>query len=778
MTTSRRLRILVVMNQLSRGYAGGDFHAVQVLNRWSSRHDVEVMLPRDSSPQLAALIAPGVRFRRPDGTPPLGLVRLLLRYLQLTVITAWRVRRRRGDWDVVVASTHYPFDVIPILAQGPGLPVVYWHHHFSARRGRAAWLRLLLRLIEGATTRALKTRRALVFTVSRGTRETLLRAGLLPADVVMTTNGGSLTESGALSPAEEKLLADLDGRRYVLFCARISRLKGSHELRALIPAVLGAGPAYRFVVAGDGPDLEAVRSDVAALGASEQVLTPGFVSERAKTLLFERAAVVVAPSYEEGWGITVCDALASGRPVVAYDLRAVREAFPVGPAYVPVGELGRFVETTLDCLREGAGRVTRPAGFREWDEIAEAELGVLALPPPRDAASRRAKGGAARVFLLTSHPVAPPWNSGDKNYARSLLAATESVAYTYLRDREPADGIPAHHRGFTIPGRSSMWEGAIPTRREKLRVYFGLLLQRPRVDAVHVVMTFQGGMLPEHALIAVPWLRRHPLIVTCLTSSYLPMRLLGRAAAVVTISEATRRELVARGLPNVTRIYPGVDLTRWRPESQADCQRKLGLEPGPYLLFAGHHDPDGGLEPALATVARLRAQHPDLKLLLAMRSRPGQRGEVLAGELDRAASALGVADSLVQLGPRADMPAAIGASVGVLFQASSLRWKMELPLVLIESLAAGRPIVTSDLSPLCELQDGSGAVVAGLPGDEALLDHLDRLAGDQTYFAECSRAARALAERRHDLRSMVAEYAALYRALAHSGRPLGEVSVG
>jgi glycosyltransferase involved in cell wall biosynthesis len=778
MRTPDRLRILVVMNQLSRGYAGGDFHAVQVLNRWSSRHDVEVMLPKDSSPQLAALISPAVTFRQPDGRPPVGLSRLLFRYLQLTIFTAWSVWRRRGEWDVVVASTHYPFDVIPILAHGRGLPVVYWHHHFSARRGRPAWLRLLLRFIEDVTTRALKTRRALVFTVSRWTRETLLSAGLLPGDVVMTTNGSSLTEVGDLSPAEDRLLAELEGKRYVLFCARISRLKGSRELRALIPAVLDAGPAYRFVVAGDGPDLEAVRSDVTALGGSQQVLTPGFVSERAKTLLFERAGVVVAPSYEEGWGITVCDALASGRPVVAYDLRAVKDAFPEGPVYVPVGEIRTFVDATLHSLQSDADSLSRPAEFRGWDQIAEDELRVLALPPPRDLASRRAKSGTPRVFLLTSHPVAPPWNSGDKNYARSLLAATEGVTYTYLRDRDHPDSVPASHSGFTIPGRSSMWEGAIPTRREKLRVYFGLLLQRPRVDAVHVVMTFQGGMLPEHALIAVPWLRRHPLLVTCLTSSYLPMRLLGRASAVVTISEATRRELVARGLENVKRIYPGVDLTRWRPESRGDSQRKLGLEPGSYLLFAGHHDLDGGLEPALATMACLRARHPDLKLLLAMRSRPGQRGEVLAADLDRAARALGVADAIIHLGPQADMPAAIGASAGVLFQASSLRWKMELPLVLIESLAAGRPIVTSLLAPLSELQDGTRAVVAGLPRDAAVIDHLDRLVGDDAYFAECSRDARALAEDRHDLRSMVAEYSAFYRALTRSGRERDEVTVG
>jgi glycosyltransferase involved in cell wall biosynthesis len=120
---------------------------------------------------------------------------------------------------------------------------------------------------------------------------------------------------------------------------------------------------------------------------------------------------------------------------------------------------------------------------------------------------------------------------------------------------------------------------------------------------------------------------------------------------------------------------------------------------------------------------------------------------------------------VVELGGIANVRAAILASHAVLFQPSVLGMKMELPMTLLEALACGRPVVVSPLAPLDELSDTSPAVTVADPEEEAVVDHLERLFCDASYFASCSEAARELAEDRYAADTMVSRYAELYRRI-------------
>lgn len=785
---ARRLRILVVMNQMVRGYAGGDFHAVQVLNRWSRNNDVELLLPAGTSAQLVDLVAPTVRIRGTSfGTPPTSPVRLMFGYVLRMLVATVHVLRRPGSWDIVIASSHYPFDVVPVLAsRGASVRAVYWHHHFVARR-RPRWLRILLATLEKATATALRARSAIVFTVNDDTRNHLLRFAIPASSALLTTNSSSLVDGDDLDDGERRMFERLDGK-FLLYCARISRLKGSGELVRLIPAVLAALPDVSIVIAGDGPDMPEVRKVAERPEVAARVLLPGFVSERAKAWLFRHAHAVVAPSYEEGWGISVCDALVSGCPIVAYGLPAVRAAFPEGPTYVPVGAVGPLIAETVRLLERPLGdrlRLGRP--LASWDQVATSEIDRLtaalqdvpAKPTPERSVPTPPNAEPARVFLLTSHPIAPPWNSGDKSLARNLLVSPGDVSYTFLADRPVHDAEWLdQHSPFRIPGRSSMWEGSIPKSREKIRVYLGLLAQRPTVDLVHVMMTFRGGSLPERALLAVPWVRDRPLVVTCLTSANLPHRLLRQAAAVVTITDRTRCLLEKRGLRSVHTIRPGVDLHSFRPRPRAEHQRRLGVAPGEYLLFAGHHDPGGGVVRALEFAAALRDSVPRVRVLLAMRSRPGQDRTRLNQALAERIGRLGMTSFVENLGPMADMPSAIGAATAVIFEPDDMSLKMELPLTLLEALASGRPVVASPLPSLLELAGDPRAVTITQPDRGAAIQFVKRLVTHEEFFAECSSAARRLAEARYDLVAMAAAYARLYEEVlerAQGGSELMEV---
>jgi glycosyltransferase involved in cell wall biosynthesis len=362
-----------------------------------------------------------------------------------------------------------------------------------------------------------------------------------------------------------------------------------------------------------------------------------------------------------------------------------------------------------------------------------------------------------KVLLLTSHPVAPPWNSGDKNLARTLVLGEAGVDYVFVGDRADYSPWPERHRRAALAFTSD-----VPTAPQKARVFAWLLRAAPGVDAVHAVVTFRSELV-QRLLLLTPALRGRPLVVTCPSGSQLPRPFLERSRVAVALSRHTASGLRRAGARDVRVIPPGVDLGRFRPGDPTQARTTLGVADRPTLLFAGHHDPGGGLDAALRLAARLRPRVPDLQLLLALRLRPGDSPAARRAEVAGAAREMGLEDNVLQLGPYANMRAALQAADVVLFQPATLGAKMELPMTLLEGLACGRPVLASPLPSLAELADEPSPAVTVLPpDDQAAVGRVADLLLDAGARAQVGAAARALAERRYAAEAMVAAYAQVY----------------
>lgn len=363
------------------------------------------------------------------------------------------------------------------------------------------------------------------------------------------------------------------------------------------------------------------------------------------------------------------------------------------------------------------------------------------------------------ILLLTSHAIRPPWDGGDKNMARLLLAGPTGVTYSYLAGLDDEEPWNTPHAATNLS-----LLGDIPNARDKLRLFRWLVLRPPRVDAVHLLVTFRSRRV-QHALAALPLLRRCPLVVTCLTATNLPLRLIRRSRAVVTISGRTATALREAGVEGVVHIPPGVDLEWFRPESSL-AGRPEARGSRPTLLFAGHFVRGGGLDEALRLTGRLRNRIPGLRLVVAMRRARGESQEWARTEIRRRSAVAGVTDLVDALDTVTDMRAVYHASSVVLFQPDNLGLKMELPMTLLEALACGKPIVVSGVPPLDELGHDGPAVTLGAPGDSATATIVERLLTDESFGQKAGKAARALAERRYCAGRMVAAYRDLYRTLA------------
>ncbi len=109
----------------------------------------------------------------------------------------------------------------------------------------------------------------------------------------------------------------------------LGRLKDYKNVDVAIKAfakIFDKYPDARLTIAGDGESFLKLFKLVKNLGLGNSVVFKGRVSEEEKYKLLSEAWVCIQPSSFEGWGITVIEANACGTPVVASDVKGLRDS--------------------------------------------------------------------------------------------------------------------------------------------------------------------------------------------------------------------------------------------------------------------------------------------------------------------------------------------------------------------------------------------------------------------------------------------------------------------
>lgn len=271
------------------------------------------------------------------------------------------------------------------------------------------------------------------------------------------------------------------------------------------------------------------------------------------------------------------------------------------------------------------------------------------------------------------------------------------------------------------------------------------VLQERRVDILHSHL-FYGSLFAS----PIGWLCRVPVIVETphvrehwrqgwLKSRFVADRLAGRFVDYyIAVSEANGRYLVQRkGLPaqKVIVIRNGCDIGRFDPGRPAppSLKKSLGFDDSdPVMMVLGRLEPQKGHRVLLDALSAVRREHPRVRLVCVGE---GDRRE----HLENQACALGLEDSVRFVGYQtnvADWLALADLTVLPSFYEG-------LPLVAIESLAAGRPVVATavDGTPEVVVDGKTGLTVP--PGDVArLADAICRLLREPELRRSLGRAGR------------------------------------
>jgi glycosyltransferase involved in cell wall biosynthesis len=161
----------------------------------------------------------------------------------------------------------------------------------------------------------------------------------------------------------------------VLDVGRLVPEKGHAVLVEAVARVVRAGADVRLVVAGDGPEREALAADAARAGLGDRATFLGAVGQDRMAALYGTADVFCLPSFAEGVPVVLMEAMATGMPVVTTPIAGIPELVRDGEEglLVPPGRADLLADA-IAGLAVDAGR--RAALGRRGRARVEAEFDV------------------------------------------------------------------------------------------------------------------------------------------------------------------------------------------------------------------------------------------------------------------------------------------------------------------------------------------------------------------------------------------------------------------
>jgi glycosyltransferase involved in cell wall biosynthesis len=356
--------------------------------------------------------------------------------------------------------------------------------------------------------------------------------------------------------------------------------------------------------------------------------------------------------------------------------------------------------------------------------------------------------GGTRPVLLVVTPYFPPEGGGLEFYASNLchllsarhgwriVVVTSGEFRGHVRQQDE-DGIRVYRLPYQI--RASHTRFGLTWRRELRRI-----IQHEHPDLINahapvpgladvvaglkgpvpLVLTYHSGSMRKGRWQTDSFISLYELV--------LRRRLLERAEWIIASSHFVRDCHLTRLRPKCSVVTPGVDATLFTPAPSVALNR---------VLFVGglnRSEAHKGLDRLLRAVADLHHQFPSLELDVVGSGDHVPHYRALCGSL-------GLGGHVQFLGRLAGPELALAYRRATVLALPTTN--DSFPLVLLEAMASGLPVVSTTVGGIPELvEDGTHGFLVDPGDDVALTERLSRVLGDPQLAARLGGAGRARAK--------------------------------
>jgi len=235
-----------------------------------------------------------------------------------------RRKMKENKFDIVHAHQLYPagYWAISSLAPLKSIIVTTAHGEDVLIAAEYSYGKRLNKRIDRKIRWALKEGR--YFTaVSRSLKDEMVASGAIEGSIRVIPNGVNLESFRGQNVFESV-------KPYLFSMGRLVFIKGYDVLIETFAKIIEENYDIELIIAGRGPEEDSLRDLVRKKGLSGRVKFVGFVDGEKKVSLLKSSRFCVCPSRREGLGSANIEALAAGRPVVAFNVDGISDIIEHG----------------------------------------------------------------------------------------------------------------------------------------------------------------------------------------------------------------------------------------------------------------------------------------------------------------------------------------------------------------------------------------------------------------------------------------------------------------
>lgn len=386
--------ILFIFNQLLSGttLAGGEVRAFKILQFFNDDQEftVNIMLPRKAVVNIERNKTYYVGENFIENW--LYTKNLQGRFLSIFILYIMRTFEslkhiKNIDADIVYSTGDFFCDTIPAFIIKKIRPKIKWvccsHHITEAPLGRrqVSFINALVSyLSQRLSFLLIRISGDQVFLSNSLVKQHLIGFGISAAKISVIGNGFDIEKMGIL---REKY-RNIQKENKISFFSRLSSSKGVWDLPEILFEVLKKSPDTKLEIIGgaDKDILEKIHERFNKYQCDSKVSVLGFIEDKDEAFkIMMSSKMIIFPTYEEGWGFCLFEAILLKLPVVVYKLPIFNELFDGSILSVAVGDRKKFAEEILFCLDPSNARVVSEAVEKcydiakkyDWKDIANSE---------------------------------------------------------------------------------------------------------------------------------------------------------------------------------------------------------------------------------------------------------------------------------------------------------------------------------------------------------------------------------------------------------------------